>query len=109
MGRIAKVRETELQEIDVFGSPEMEGSLLQFFVNLSMLTAGSGIVQKNGFSQTQFRVLAFTNACPGISVGELVSALRVSHQNLNSPMRRLIANKCLIAKLGTEDRRQKNL
>jgi len=110
MKRIAKVRRAEPLEMDlVFGSAEAEGCLMQFFVNISMLSAGSGIVQKNGFSQTQYRILALTNNCPGISVGELVDALRVSHQNLNSPMRRLIAGKCLIAKLSAEDRRQKNL
>jgi DNA-binding MarR family transcriptional regulator len=63
----------------------------------------------SGFSLTKNRILGFATLTPGITVGELVRALRVTHQNLNEPLRRLIDEGYIVAKIGEEDRRHKRL
>jgi DNA-binding MarR family transcriptional regulator len=86
-----------------------EAFFLHFYTHVNMTATASKALGTLGFSLTKNRILGFATLTPGITVGELVSALRVTHQNLNEPMRRLINEGYIVAKIGEEDRRQKRL
>ena len=76
-------------------------------VHLQALTIKS--LGSEGFSATKHRILGFATVTPGITVGGLVQALRVSRQALNRPLRTLISEGYVVEKYGVEDRRQKQL
>lgn len=87
----------------------MEAFFLHFFTHVHMTATAMEALGSTGSSLTKHRILGFATMTPGISVGELVKAYRVSHQNLNEPLRALLKDGYLVAKIGVEDRRQKNL
>lgn len=87
----------------------IEAFFLHFFTHVHMTATAMEALGSTGSSLTKHRILGFATMTPGISVGELVKAFRVSHQNLNEPLRALLKDGYLVAKIGVEDRRQKNL
>lgn len=91
------------------GPEATEAFFLHFFMNVRLTETAMNALGSSGFSPTKHRILGFATMTPGITVGELVRAFRVSHQNLNEPLRRLINEGHLVAKIGVEDRRQKRL
>lgn len=86
-----------------------EAFFLHFFANVHLTATARDALGASGFSLTKNRILGFATLTPGITVGELVRIFRVTHQNLNEPLRRLIQEGYLVAKIGEEDRRQKRL
>lgn len=86
-----------------------EAFFLHFFTHVTLAAAATEALGASGFTLTKNRILGFATLTPGITVGELVRALRVTHQNLNEPMRRLIAEGYIVARIGEEDRRHKRL
>jgi DNA-binding MarR family transcriptional regulator len=91
-------------------APEVtEAFLLHFFTHVHMTEAAATALGPSGFTLTKNRILGFATLTPGITVGELVRSLRVTHQNLNEPLRRLINEGYVVAKIGVEDRRHKQL
>lgn len=86
-----------------------EAFFLHFFTHVNMTAAAMQALGDTGFSLTKNRILGFATLTPGMTVGELVRTLRVTHQNLNEPLRRLIADGYIVAKIGDEDRRHKRL
>lgn len=90
-------------------SRAVEGLLLHTFANVNFAADALSTMQPHGLAKTHNRILTFAAMAPGVTVGEMVSALRVTHQNLNAPMRLLQQLGLLIAKIGSEDRRQKQL
>lgn len=86
-----------------------EAFFLHFFTHVQMTSTAMEALGSTGFSLTKNRILGFATLTPGITVGELVRSLRVTHQNLNEPLRRLISEGYIVAKIGVEDRRHKQL
>jgi DNA-binding MarR family transcriptional regulator len=86
-----------------------EAFFLHFFTQVNLTSAAVEALGPSGFSLTKHRILGFATLTPGITVGELVRSLRVTHQNLNEPLRRLINEGYIVAKIGEEDRRHKRL
>jgi DNA-binding MarR family transcriptional regulator len=86
-----------------------EAFFLHFFTHVHMTAAATKAFGVAGFSLTKNRILGFATLTPGITVGELVRSLRVTHQNLNEPLRRLIGEGFVVAKIGVDDRRQRQL
>jgi DNA-binding MarR family transcriptional regulator len=86
-----------------------EAFFLHFFTHVNMTSTAMDALGASGFSLTKNRILGFATLTPGITVGELVRSLRVTHQNLNEPLRRLIDEGYIVAKIGVEDRRHKKL
>lgn len=86
-----------------------EAFFLHFFTHVQMTSTAMEALGASGFSLTKNRILGFATLTPGITVGELVRSLRVTHQNLNEPLRRLISEGYIVAKIGVEDRRHKKL
>jgi len=87
----------------------VEGYLLYCLAAIEAAATAERIVGSIGFSQTKYRILAATTLTPGITVGELVNRLRITHQAVNAPLRQLIHEGLAVAKIGVEDRRHKQL
>ena len=86
-----------------------KGLLMHFFANLCLTGDVSPSLTDLGFGRPHHRILFFAANAPGITVGELLGALRVSHQNIRLAMKHLIDGGYLIARIGQTDRRQKRL
>ena len=76
-------------------------------VNLCFTTDAREPLGAQGFGRIHHRILFFVNQRPGITVKELITVMRVSHQNLRGSMLQLIDQGYLLSKVGEEDRRQK--
>ena len=87
----------------------MEGMFLLCYAHIHMSATTMKAMGPKGFSPTKARILAFATLTPGLTVGELVEYMRVSHQSINEPLRRLINEGYIVAKIGVEDRRHKRL
>ena len=87
----------------------MEGMFLLCCAHIQMSANTMKVMGAKGFSPTKARILAFATLTPGLTVGELVEYMRVSHQSVNEPLRRLINEGYIVAKIGVEDRRHKRL
>jgi DNA-binding MarR family transcriptional regulator len=87
----------------------MEGMFLLCYAHIHMSANTMKVMGAKGFSPTKARILAFAVLTPGLTVGELVQYMRVSHQSVNGPLRRLITEGYIVAKIGVEDRRHKRL
>ena len=86
-----------------------EGFFLHCLVAMHMSAIASKALGSAGFSLTKHRILGFATLTPGITVGALVRAMRVTPQSLHAPLRRLIDEGYVVAKIGDEDRRHKRL
>ncbi|HYX66529.1 MAG TPA: MarR family winged helix-turn-helix transcriptional regulator [Burkholderiales bacterium] len=87
----------------------IEGFLLHVFTFSRMTVIAMKALGPAGFSLTKHRILGFATVAPGITVGELVRRMRVTPQNVHQPLRRLIDEGYVVAKIGVEDRRHKRL
>jgi DNA-binding MarR family transcriptional regulator len=86
-----------------------EAFFLHFFTNVQLTSIAMHELGATGFSMTKNRILSFAALTPGLTVGELVKRLRVTPQNLNEPLRSLIDEGYVVARIGQEDRRHKQL
>ena len=87
----------------------IEGFFLHCLMAMHMQAIATKALGSEGFSLTKHRILGFATLTPGITVGGLVRALRVSRQAVNRPLRALIDEGHVVEKIGAEDRRQKRL
>lgn len=87
----------------------MEGVFLHFFINLALMSDTYEALEPHGLTRLHNRIMCITGFAPGLTMGELKRVLRVSHQNLNAPVRQLLEKGLLVAEVGTKDRRQKHL
>jgi len=109
MNQNIKTRARAMPVESEVGLQAIEAFFLHFFTNVNLTAAASEALGPEGFSMTRHRVLGFATLTPGLTVGDMLRILRVSHQNLNEPLRRLIKEGYLVAKIDDEDRRQKRL
>jgi len=86
-----------------------EAFFLHFFTNVQLTSLAMEELGASGFSMIKNRILSFATLTPGLTVGELVRRLRVTPQNLNEPLRSLIEGGYVVARIGQEDRRHKQL
>jgi DNA-binding MarR family transcriptional regulator len=86
-----------------------DGFFLHCLMAMHMQAIAGKALGSEGFSLTKHRILGFATLTPGITIGELVRALRVSRQALNRPLGALISEGYVEEKNGPEDRRQKRL
>ncbi|MET0675568.1 MAG: MarR family transcriptional regulator [Bradyrhizobium sp.] len=87
----------------------LKAYLLHFFTNVLLAADAEVALEPYGLTRLHNRVLVLTAMNPGATVSDLLRAMRVTHQNLNAPMRQLIKDGLLVAKIGEKDRRQKQL
>lgn len=86
-----------------------KGLLMHFFANLCLTSDVNPSLTELGFGRPHHRILFFAANSPGITVGELLGALRVTHQNIRVAMKQLLDGGYLVAKIGKTDRRHKRL
>lgn len=86
-----------------------KGLLLHFFANLAIVADVEDQLSKLKFGRIHHRLLFFSAHAPGITVSELLAALRVTHQNIRIAMNQLIDGGYLNVRIDTKDRRQKRL
>lgn len=85
------------------------GMLLHFFAHLGLAADADASLAERGFGRVHHRILYFAHFAPGVSVGELLSVLRVTHQNAQRALRQLDQEGLIEFRLSKEDRRLKLL
>lgn len=78
---------------------------LVFFVHLQMADAADQVLMEHGLGRPHHRVLHFAGRMPGITVGSLMSLLRISNQALSRTTNQLTGMGLLEQRYSTEDRR----
>jgi len=106
---MAKNRKPVPAQVDPPSNAALQAFFLHFFTNLNLAAVALEALGSMGFTMTKYRILGIVTWTPGITVGELVKTLRVTHQNLNTPMRNLLSDGYITAEIGTDDRRRKQL
>jgi DNA-binding MarR family transcriptional regulator len=96
-------------EADLSTRALRRGLLMHFFANLCLTSDANLRLSELGFGRLHHRILFFAANAPGITVGELLGALRVTHQNVRAPMKHLLDSGHLLARIGQKDRRHKRL
>jgi DNA-binding MarR family transcriptional regulator len=91
------------------GTQGIEAFFLHCYAQMNMTAMAMKAVGPKGFSLTKLRILGFATLTPGLTVGELVQYIRVTHQSVNEPLRQLINEGYVVAKIGVKDRRHKRL
>lgn len=94
---------------DEAAADPFEALMLHFFTNLALAQEANTALAPTGLGRTHHRILAIVCAAPGITVGELLKVLRVTHQNVRLPIKELINKGYLLARTDPEDRRQRRL
>jgi DNA-binding MarR family transcriptional regulator len=87
----------------------VEGYVLYCLTYIQSAAIAARVMRSVGSSPTKQRILGWATLTPGVTVGELVTRLRITHQGANAPLRELINEGYVVAKVGAEDRRQKRL
>ncbi|MDQ0316897.1 MarR family winged helix-turn-helix transcriptional regulator [Amorphus orientalis] len=85
------------------------GLELHFFAHLNLAEDADRTLTELGFGRTHHRILYFVSQTPGITVGEMLSILRVTHQNVQRPMGELLRKGLIEQKTSMTDRRQRQL
>lgn len=78
---------------------------LVFFVHLQMANIADQVLAEHGLGRPHHRVLHFAGRTPGITVGSLMSLLRISNQALSRTTNQLTGMGLLEQRYSTEDRR----
>jgi DNA-binding MarR family transcriptional regulator len=86
-----------------------EGFFLHVFTIIRLTSIVTRLLGSSGFSLTKHRILGLATLTPGITVGEVVGYLRLTHQSVNGPLRQLINEGYVVAEIGVKDRRHKHL
>lgn len=78
---------------------------LVFFVHLQMADIADQVLMEHGLGRAHHRVLHFAGRTPGITVGSLMSLLRISNQALSRTTNQLMGMGLLEQRYSLEDRR----
>lgn len=78
---------------------------LVFFVHLQMAEIADQVLMEQGLGRPHHRVLHFAGRSPGITVGSLMSLLRISNQALSRTTSQLTSKGLLEQRYSPEDRR----
>lgn len=87
----------------------IEAFFLHCCLQIKMTARAVKTLEPKSFSLTKIRILALAALTPGLTVGEVVQYLRLTHQSVNGPLKELINDRYIVVKLGEEDRRHKRL
>ncbi len=86
-----------------------QGLLLHFFAHLALAADAAEPLDARGLGRVHHRILYIVHFAPGITVGDLLGVLRVTHQNVQRALRELDQDGLVAFKLSKEDRRLKLL
>jgi len=105
---VGKVRATTAPRTPL-KAQAVEGYVLYCLTYIQSAAIAARVMRSVGSSLTKQRILGWATLTPGVTVGELVSRLRITPQGANAPLRELINEGFVVAKIDAEDRRQKRL
>jgi DNA-binding MarR family transcriptional regulator len=86
-----------------------QGIELLFFAYRDFTAGPDQILDEYGFGRAHHRVVHFVNRNPRMTVGELLSILRITKQSLNRVLGQLVRQGFIIQHRGPQDRRQRLL
>lgn len=80
-----------------------------FFAYRGFTADPDRILDEHGYGRAHHRAIHFINCVPGTTVNNLLNILGVTKQSLNRVLRTLIEDGLVIVKVGTRDKRERNL
>ncbi|MBO9354439.1 MarR family transcriptional regulator [Bordetella petrii] len=86
-----------------------KGLVVHFMVQLSLGDDADARLAVRSMGRVHHRILYFAHFTPGITVSELLEVLGVKHQNIQAPLRQLIANGYILTRASQHDGRVKQL
>lgn len=86
-----------------------QGIELMFFAYRDFTSDPDEILAERGYGRAHHRAIHFVKRRPGITVAGLLDILAITKQSLNRVLRQLVEDGLVESRLGTTDRRQRNL
>ncbi len=86
-----------------------QGIEAMFFAYRGFTADPDRILEKYGYGRAHHRAVHFIHRSPGTTVNNLLSILGVTKQSLNRVLRTLIEENLVEARIGTRDKRERNL
>jgi len=86
-----------------------QGIELMFFAYRGFTADPDRLLEARGYGRAHHRAVHFVNRRPGLTVNELLDILGVTKQSLNRVLRQLVDDGLVESRVGTLDRRQRNL
>ncbi len=87
----------------------LQGIELMFFAYKGFTSDPDRILEEFGYGRAHHRAIHFINRWSGLTVNDLIDILGVTKQSLNRVLRQLIEDQLVESRVGTEDKRQRNL
>ncbi len=86
-----------------------KGIEAMFFAYRGFTADPDRILAEQGYGRAHHRAIHFINRSPGTTVNNLLDILGVTKQSLNRVLRTLIENGLVESRVGTRDKRERNL
>jgi DNA-binding MarR family transcriptional regulator len=86
-----------------------KGIEAMFFAYRGFTADPDRILEERDYGRAHHRAVHFINRAPGLTVSSLMAILGVTKQSLNRVLRTLIEDGLVEARVGREDRRERNL
>lgn len=87
----------------------LQGIELMFFAYKGFTSDPDRILNDLKYGRAHHRAIHFINRLPGLTVNDLIKILDVTKQSLNRVLRELIEDGMVDSRVGTTDKRQRNL
>lgn len=87
----------------------LQGIELMFFAYKGFTSDPDRILEEFGYGRAHHRAIHFIHRRPGLTVNDLLDILGVTKQSLNRVLRQLIDDQLVESRIGTQDKRQRNL
>ena len=87
----------------------LQGIELMFFAYRGFTSDPDRILEDYGYGRAHHRAIHFINRRAGLTVNDLISILGVTKQSLNRVLRQLVNDGLVDSRVGTQDKRQRNL
>lgn len=87
----------------------LQGIELMFFAYKGFTSDPDRILEEFGYGRAHHRAVHFIHRRPGLTVNDLLHILGVTKQSLNRVLRQLINDALVESRVGTDDKRQRNL
>lgn len=82
---------------------------LLFFAYRDFVSDPDRILADYNFGRAHHRVLHFVQRRPGLTIAELLDILQITKQSLNRVLKELVETGFVESRMGTQDKRQRNL
>jgi DNA-binding MarR family transcriptional regulator len=86
-----------------------QGIELMFFAYRDFNRDPDDLLERFGYGRAHHRALYLINGRPGLTVNALIDMLAITKQSLNRVLRELLGDALVESRIGTADRRQRNL